>query len=746
MAMKLSEDALLLLLLLVGIPAMKTVIAESVYIVHLEEPEEGFLNSDHRKTWHSSFLRYESSLLYSYENSITGFAAKLSEEEVEEIKNAHGVLQAYPDAIVQLQTTYSPYFLGLDPQKSGGLWQTSKMGEGIIIGVLDVGIWPESPSFHDHGIPSPPSRWKGFCQNGTEFSPSKCNNKIIGARYYNKGTNASSTEYGNSARDSDGHGTHTSSIAAGNSVSDASFLGIANGTAQGMAPWAHLAMYKVCWKAGCAYSDILAAMDDAIADGVDILSLSLAGLSHPFDQDLIAIGAFRAMDKGIFVSCAAGNWGPYPATMSSEAPWITTVGASTIDRDVIVDVNLGNGTLFHAESIYPANTTVQITAPFMYNPLDPLCNIPDPALAEGKILLCDQGAVTNGPQGEELLLNAGVLGMIVAQGPFHAQETLVPADVLPSARVGFKEGETMKAYMNSTVNPTVTLSFKGTMFGTRNAPAVASFSSRGPSLASPEILKPDILAPGVNILAAWPSNLNPSGVSTDERKVDFNFESGTSMATPHVSGLAGLLKSVHPDWSPAAIKSAIMTSADVLDRTGQPIVDSSNGSFADLFATGSGHVNPERAAHPGLVYDITADDYVAYLCSLNYNSSQILMITNRKVVCNSSLAGNLNYPSFPVVFNNTQNFSVTFQRTVTNVGDATANYTAQVVEPKGMKVSVNPNQLSFTAVSEKKSYTVTFDGVLAPQPSVTVYAEGSLSWVSDDEKYKVRSPISVTWA
>ncbi|KAH9311225.1 hypothetical protein KI387_026260, partial [Taxus chinensis] len=218
-----GHDLCLLLFLTAIIITVKTLIAETMHIVHLEEREEGFLGYNERITWYSSFLPDETSLIYSYQNAITGFAARVSEEEIQEMQGADGFLQAYPDAVVQLQTTYSPQFLGLDPLKNGGLWQKSGQGEGIIIGALDGGLWPESPSFHDNGIPAPPARWKGFCQNGTKFIPSKCNNK---------GTNASSTEYGNSARDSYGHGTHTSSTAAGNNVIDANFLGVANGTAR----------------------------------------------------------------------------------------------------------------------------------------------------------------------------------------------------------------------------------------------------------------------------------------------------------------------------------------------------------------------------------------------------------------------------------------------------------------------------------------------------------------------------------
>ncbi|CAL1375517.1 unnamed protein product [Linum trigynum] len=196
-------------------------------------------------------------------------------------------------------------------------------------------------------MPPPPSRWRGKC----EFKGSYCNNKLIGARSFDL---VAKTKNGTTSSpvDEDGHETHTSSIAAGSFVQNAEALGNAKGTVVGMAPHAHLAMYKVCSVDGCAGSDILASLDAAIHDGVDVISISLGGdPGTPMYEDTIAIGTYAAMQKGIFVSSSAGNFGPFNGTVSNEAPWYLSVGASTVNRKFYVSARLGNGLVLEGESL-----------------------------------------------------------------------------------------------------------------------------------------------------------------------------------------------------------------------------------------------------------------------------------------------------------------------------------------------------------------------------------------------------------
>jgi hypothetical protein len=280
-----------------------------------------------------------------------------------------------------------------------------------------------------------------------------------------------------------------------------------------------------------------------------------------------------------------------------------------------------------------------------------------------------------------------------------------------------------------------TILFKGTVIGDSSSPFVASFSSRGPSLASPGILKPDIIGPGVSILAAWPFPLD----NNTNSKSTFNIISGTSMSCPHLSGIAALLKSSHPYWSPAAIKSAIMTTADTLNMEGKLIVDQTLQP-ADVFATGAGHVNPSRANNPGLVYDIQPDDYIPYLCGLGYADNEVSIIVHEQVKCSEKPSipeGELNYPSFAVTLGPSQ----TFTRTVTNVGDVNSAYEVAIVSPPGVDVTVKPSKLYFSKVNQKATYSVAFSRT-EHGGKISETAQGYIVWAS--AKYTVRSPIAVS--
>lgn len=677
-------------------------------------------------------------MVYSYQNVISGFAARLTEEEVKAMEEKEGFVLARPERMLKKQTTHTPNFLGLYQQT--GFWRESNFGKGVIIGVLDGGIFPNHPSFSDTGIPPPPAKWKGKC----EFNVSDCNNKLIGARSFNLGAKALKGEKAEAPNDVDGHGTHTASTAAGGFVKNSDVLGNAKGTAVGMSPYAHLAIYKVCFGEpgdDCPESDILAGLEAAVEDGVDVLSLSLGDASVPFFQDNIAVGSFAAIQKGIFVSCSAGNSGPLNGTLSNEAPWILTVGASTIDRSIVATAKLGNGEEFYGESIKRPTDIIPTELPLVYAGADG--NSESAVCAEGslkitnvkgKAVACERGGgVGRIAKGEEVK-NAGGAAMILLNQEADGFSTNADAHVLPAAQVTFVDGLKIKAYINSTATPTASILFKGTDIGNSLAPLVASFSSRGPNLQSPGILKPDIIGPGVNILAAWPFPLDDK---TDPKLI-FNIMSGTSMACPHLSGIAALLKSSHPYWSPAAIKSAIMTSADIVTLGGKPILDQTLQP-ADLFATGAGHVNPSRANDPGLIYDIQPDDYVPYLCGLGYKDEEVSIIAHRPIKCSEESSipeGNLNYPSFSVTLGPSQ----TFTRTVTNVGEAYSSYTAKIVAPEGVYVSVKPNKLFFSKVNQKVTYSVTFSRT-ASSGKTPEYGQGFLTWVSARDF--VRSPISV---
>ncbi|OVA02302.1 Peptidase S8/S53 domain [Macleaya cordata] len=689
-----------------------------------------------------------------------GFSATLFEHELQILKSMPEVIAVRPDRLLQIHTTYSYKFLGLNPVREGA-WLRSGFGRGTIVGVLDTGVWPESPSFNDHRMPPVPKKWRGICEEGEKFNSSLCNRKLVGARFYTKGHRASSNppmppaimEY-ISARDAHGHGTHTSSTAAGASVPMANVLGNGAGEARGMAPGAHVAIYKVCWFSGCYSSDILAAMDDAIRDGVDVLSLSLGGFPIPLFDDSIAIGSFRAMENGVSVICAAGNNGPITSSVANEAPWVTTVGASTLDRKFPAILRLGNGEILYGESMYPgkresnARKELELVYVTGENEGSEFCfkgSLPRSKVG-GKMVVCDRGTNGRAEKGQ-IVKESGGAAMILANTEINLEEDSVDAHVLPATQIGYAESVRLKNYIKSTRRPTARIEFKGTVIGKSRAPAVALFSSRGPSLTNPSILKPDLLAPGVNIIAAWPQNLGPTGLPEDSRRVNFTVLSGTSMACPHVSGIAALVRSVHPTWSPAAVKSAIMTTTDFIDHYGKPIMDGSKP--AEVFAMGAGQVNPERAIDPGLVYNIMPYEYITHLCTLGYARSEIFTITHRSVNCHEILAKNrgfsLNYPSMTVIFKPGR-MSIMIKRQLTNVGSPNSTYSVEVKAPEGVKIRFKPQHLTFNHVYQSLSYRVWFIS-RKRKASEVIHAQGHLTWVhTQNSYYKVRSPISVTWA
>ncbi|KAL8196207.1 hypothetical protein R6Q57_025207 [Mikania cordata] len=710
------------------------------YIVHLDSTKgQQFFQKQDRENWYQSFLPrttmagsaddQEPTMVFAYHNVLSGFAAKLSSEHVKTMENKDGFLYARPQRMYMKQTTHTPNFLGL--YQTLGFWGGSNYGKGVIIGVLDTGTTPGHPSFDDYGVPPPPAKWKGKCE------VEGCNNKLIGLRDLTTGENG--TRF-----DQDGHGTHTSSTAAGNFVKDASVFGNAKGTAVGLAPLAHIAMYKVCTVQDCPESAIIAGLDAAVEDGVDVLSLSLGGGSHPFYQDGIAIGAYRATQKGMFVACAAANAGPAKSTLSNEAPWILTVGASTIDRKIVATVSLGNKDLLDGESLFQPKDFPQTYLPLVYPGFNgdqnaSLCMAGslDHIDVKGKVVVCDRGVIARLDKGQTVK-NAGGAAMILVNQVEDGDTTLADAHVLPASHVGHKEGVAIKAYISLFAYPTATLLFRGTVIGVDSAPAVSSFSSRGPSLSSPGILKPDIIGPGVSVLAAWPVSVE----NNTQTSSTFNMLSGTSMSCPHLAGIAALLKAAHPSWSPAAIKSAMMTTANQVSLNGNPIEDEREVR-ADIFAIGSGHVNPTKANEPGLVFDIEPDDYIPYLCGLGYTSLEVrIIVQTKEVSCSETIPeGQLNYPSYAMTLAKGEN--KTYSRTVTNVGEANSIYTISVknvVVPVGIGVVVPNPTLKFTQKYQKLTYDLTFRRNSNEEVNVT-YGQGAVAWGSG--KYLVRTPFVI---
>ncbi|OMO74669.1 hypothetical protein COLO4_26542 [Corchorus olitorius] len=714
------------------------------YIVHMDHSlrPSSFLTHE---SWHRATLRSlsepvddENMLLYSYNHVMHGFSARLTPSQVSEIKKSPAHIATREEASGKLFTTHTPEFLGL--RHSSGLWNLSSFGEGVIIGMIDSGVWPESESFSEKGMPPIPTRWKGKCHNAT--IPFPCNRKLIGAQVFIKGSQAAgmTDPRDDTPRDFLGHGTHTSSTAGGNYVHEASEFGYAKGTARGLAPRAYLAMYKVSSGEVVFQSDVLAAMDQAIADGVDIMSLSLGFEQTPYFQDVMAIASLSATQKGIVVVCAAGNDGA-PNTTHNSAPWITTVGAGTLDRSFVATLTLGNNQTFQGESHFPERVLI-IDTPLYYGKGDKrICNMGALNMSEvyETVVICaNSEKVSIYNQAMELERVGAVAGIFIEDGiPFDVDELSIPGLVLNASSGALIIKYAIEAASEANVN---IMRFGLTSFGKKPAPQVAEFSSKGPDPINPNILKPDIIAPGVQVLAAFPPTIPVGEIVNYPLASDYALLSGTSMSTPHVAGVAALLKAVHPEWSPAAVRSALMTTADTIDNNGTTLTNELTNLPGTPLDYGAGHINPNKAMDPGLIYDIDWQGYVDFLCGLHYNDTEMRAILRQsKWNCNQE-GTDLNYPSFVAIFSKKTSPPKVkkFTRVVTNVGDDQSVYQAVAELPSGMSVTVEPSTLTFTNKYQKQSYVVTVE--INGKASPVTY--GYLKWI-DQTNHVVTSPIVV---
>lgn len=670
---------------------------------------------------HSAAMRKVkgSKKVYNYHYSFNGFAAKMTQAQAEKMLSVDGVVNIFADEPRSLDTATTPDFLGLTAP--GGLWDMGVKGEDVIIGIVDGGVWPESLSFSDrtgsNGNDSKDGKldyqqipgWHGKCVPGEAFNASHCNQKLIGARYYNAGFGGNAAidanypwEF-NSPRDFGGHGTHTSSTAGGNAdvpmTGEQAFFGSANG----IAPRARISTYKTCWQTptggSCYPSDSIAAIDQAVADGVDVINYSISGSRTNF-LDGVEVAFLFAADAGVFVAASAGNSGS-TSTVAHPGPWLTTVAASTHDRNYDAMLTLGNGVDYTGAS---TNTTGAGPADLVYSADVVLAGADlnegrlcypgtlDPALVTGKIVLCDRGNIARVDKSLAVFMAGGV-GSILAN-PNPGMTLNADSHSVPTVHVDNVSGDAIRDY--ATAGGTPTAEILPSYFSPVPAPAIAGFSSRGPLLAGGgDLLKPDLSAPGVDILAA----VAPPGNGGQ----DFASYQGTSMSSPHVAGLGALLTEMHPDWSPMMIKSALMT-------TGYDLI-----SGADPFAQGAGHVDPNKAGDPGLVFDHGFGDWLDFLI---FGGS--VTDLNTASISSGALLGSR---------------SVT--RTLTSVGDASETYEFSASVP-GIDVSASPS--SFTVApgaSQQVELTLTVAGA-----TLNTYTSGFAYWTGDNG-HVVRIPVVV---
>ncbi|CAN8290250.1 unnamed protein product [Cochlearia groenlandica] len=697
------------------------------------------------------------SMVHSYRHGFSGFAAKLTALQAKKLAAFPEVVHVMPDTFYELATTRTWDYLGLSVSNQKNLLNDTNMGDQVIIGFIDTGVWPESESFNDNAVGPIPSHWKGGCEPGEKFASTNCNRKLIGAKYFidgflseNKGFKTKESRDYVSARDFVGHGTLVASIAAGSIVSNVTYKGLGRGNLRGGAPRARVAIYKACWymdllgRAACSASDVLKAMDEAIHDGVDVISLSLGAQVPLYPEtdlrDRIATGAFQAVAKGIVVVSAGGNSGPAAQTVINTAPWIITVAATTLDRSFATPIILGNNKVILGQALY---TGPELGFTSLAYPEDPgynnesfsgvceLLNLNPNRTMAGKVVLCFTTTTlyTAVSKAASNVKAAGGLGVIVARNPGYNLASC--SDGFPCVAIDYELGTDILLYIRSTGSPVVKIQPSKTLVGQPVGTKVATFSSRGPNSISPAILKPDIGAPGVSILASTSPDSNSSVEG-------FDIISGTSMAAPVISGVIALLKALHPNWSPAACRSAIVTTAWRTDPFGEQIfAEGSSRKVADPFDYGGGLVNPEKAAYPGLIYDMGPNDYILYLCSTGYNDSSISQLLGKTTVCSNPKPSvlDMNLPSITIP--NLKD-KVTLTRTVTNAGPVDSVYKVVVEPPFGIQVIVTPKRLVFDSKTKSVSFTVY---VATTHKINTGYYFGNLVWT--DSVHNVTIPVSV---
>jgi subtilisin family serine protease len=685
--------------------------------------------------------------LHSYVYGLNGFAAQLTSAQAMQLAKRSDVVMVLKDQMRYVQTDSSPAFLGLTAH--GSAWVKGYTGEGVIVGVIDTGIWPEHPSFADDGTypelpltledtPENPACNFGNIAHNQYDAPFTCNNKLLGARQimntYRTLIGADRDEY-DSARDDDGHGTHTASTAAGNANVQATIFGKPRGAISGIAPRARVIAYKGLGNQGGFTSDLAAAIDQAVADGVDVINYSVGGGASLTGGDDIAY--LFAADAGVFVATSAGNSGSGAATIGGPAsvPWVTTVGASTQSRFFQGTVSSGGGWSFTGASI--TSSTPELPLVDAANAGGDLC-VPDtldPAAVSGKIVLCRRGVV--GRVDKSLaVFAAGGAGMILYNNSDN-DNLFSDTHWVPSVHVDYTPGVAIKNYIASNSNPTARI-IGGQINRWNTAPSMTIFSSRGPNPVALDIIKPDITAPGLQILAGNSPTPNLGAYPSEL----FQAIAGTSMSSPHIAGIFALLKQAHPDWSPAVAKSAIMTTAY------QKVLDNDRKTPADPFDMGAGHVNARRTDRgsmfqPGLAYHADFFSYLGFLC----DAAPEIFVNPTATCSQLEAAGiptkaiHLNLPSIGA---SSVPGKVKIIRTVTNVQSSggAEQYKVNVNAPPGYQVSVTPKQFRLRP-GQSATYELEITNKNAP---VDEWRFGSITWSATGGGIEVYSPVAVRGA
>lgn len=647
---------------------------------------------------------------HSFRAAFNGVAVEMSQVEARRIAKLPEVAAVIPDRMRRLHTDNGPRWIGADDLWDGTVAAATK-GEGIVIGVIDTGINPANPSFadvggdgYDHNNPRGVGIYYGFCDSGhSQYNPAfPCNDKLIGAYDFT----GDAVLY-----DNNGHGSHTAGTAAGNVVNAASIIAPTvtfNRTISGVAPHGNIISYKGCNGTGCELSALLAAIDQATLDGVDVINYSIGGSATDPWNDADSEAFLNARQAGIFVATSAGNSGPGSGTVGSpaNAPWLLTVGNSSHDRSFsnrLTALTRQDGTSL------PAIDGRSMTGPLPATGIvyagdfgDALClNAFASGTFSGRIVVCDRGINARVEKGGNVLAG-GAGGYILANDEASGDSLVGDAHYLPAVHITYADGVALKAWLAASSNHQAAIAGTTVDENAASGDIMTSSSSRGANSPVPGIIKPDVTAPGLDILAA-----NGTG-----NAATWGLMSGTSMSSPHAAGAAALLISLHPDWTPAEIQSALMTAA-------YPAVLKEDGvTPADPFDTGTGRIDVSLAAQVGFVLDETDAAYLA---------------------ADPSQGGDPKSLNIPSLSREDVVNSASWTRTLTSTAADSITWTASVTNPPGVSLAVEPSNFTIAAGGEQQ-ITITAD---ASNAALDTWLFGSILFTPDGGGVVARFPVAL---
>ncbi len=645
----------------------------------------------------------------TYTTAFNGFAVKMTSAQAGKLSKDPRVAAVTPARLVKADaattpTTQAAQHTAQAPARTAAptAARTKPVhGSNVVIGVIDTGIWPESASFA--ATMAAPAGWHGTCQTSRDFPATACNGKIVGARYFADGWLSA---YGSlpegeslSPRDMYGHGTHTASTAAGLPVKHAMVLGHDYGAISGVAPDARIAVYKALWGGSGTDADIIAAIDAAVADGVQVINYSVGTAMGDYQPNSPIGNAFlNAYLAGVFVATSAGNDG-MSGMISNAEPWVTTVGA-TVERSHEATVRLGDGTRIVGTSMdqLPSRRSTPIVFADQAGSLEDGAQYCwsgslDPAKVKGKIVACD---FIDSVDAVATVKAAGGVGVVLFQSTGNARLNVIydfPTVYLWSAE---QAGKLFNYLWAHRTDGTASLAQGGDGSSLVGLPSVAGLSSYGPDQTHTGLQKPDLVADGIDVVAA----VSPMGGGRL-----FDAYSGTSMAAPHVAGMAALLRTRHPKWSPGATASALRTTATDTQGTASPL------------RQGSGMPQTSSADDPGLVIEPSAAELTTFAAAATPDGKEI------------------NLPSIALrEYDGTKPVRLT--RRLTNVGTRTETYTAHVDGLAGMKVAVSPRTISVKP-GATATVTITLERGTATWDR---YSTGSL--VFSSARHRVRLTVA----